>query len=79
MAEPFPGYEAAANGFGQRSLHELEAHALHEPNYPVPPDMRVSGTSRLSVGGVPVPPPSSIAECRGEMTRIQASMLEYAR
>ena len=47
------------NGFSRRRLHEWEAYLLHEVNYPASPDMRVPGSWRLSVGGDPVPPPSS--------------------
>ena len=59
MAERFPGDGAAVNGFGRRHLHEDEARLLFEAEYPVPPDMRVPGAWRISVGGVPVPLPST--------------------
>ena len=40
MAERFPGDEAAANGFGRRSLREQESWLLFQANIPAPPDMR---------------------------------------
>ncbi|KAE8792091.1 hypothetical protein D1007_33415 [Hordeum vulgare] len=57
---------AAANSFDRRLLHEWEAYALHEANYPTPPDMHVLDVWTLSIGVVPVPPPSSASEHRGE-------------
>ena len=57
MAERFPGDEAAANGFGRRSLHGWEAYLLFEANISAPPDVREGpGGWRLSGGGVPIPP-----------------------
>ena len=57
MAESFPGDEAAANGFGRRSLREQESWLLFQVNIPALPDMRVGPTGwRLSDRGVPVPP-----------------------
>ncbi|KAE8793565.1 Homeobox protein KNOX3 [Hordeum vulgare] len=79
MAEQFPGDGAATNGFSRRSLHEWEARVLHEANYPAPPDMRMPGAWRLSLGGVPVLPPPSAVERRGEIACIRASLPEDAR
>ncbi|KAE8815552.1 hypothetical protein D1007_07018 [Hordeum vulgare] len=62
MAERYPGDGAAAGGFGRRHLRGDEARLLYEPDYPTLPDMRVSGSWRLSVGGVPVPPPPTGAD-----------------
>ena len=57
MAERFPGDEAAANGFGHRTLREQESWLLFQANIPAPPDMRAGPTGwRLSNGGVPIPP-----------------------
>ena len=79
MAECFPGDGAAANGFGRRHLHENEARLLFEVEYPVPPDMRVPGAWRISVGGVPVPPPPTGAARRAEIACIRASLPRAAR
>ena len=79
MAERFPGDGVAANGFGRRHLHEDEARLLFEAEYPVPPDMRVPGAWRISVGGVPVPPPPTGAGRRAEIARIRASLPRAAR
>ncbi|KAE8788441.1 hypothetical protein D1007_37468 [Hordeum vulgare] len=79
MVEQFPDYGAAANGFHSRSFHEWEAQALHEANYPASPDMRMPGAWRLSVGGVPVPPPPSDKECHSKIVCIRASLPEHAR
>ncbi|KAE8790398.1 Homeobox protein KNOX3 [Hordeum vulgare] len=41
--------------------------------------MCVPGAWRLSAAGVPVPPPSSDAECHTEIMQIHVSLLEDAR
>jgi hypothetical protein len=51
------GDGAANNGFGWCSLHQWEGRLLYLAGYPVPPDFRAPGGWRLSVGGVPIPPP----------------------
>jgi hypothetical protein len=51
------GDGAANNGFGWRSLHQWEGRLLYMAGYPAPPDFRAPGGWRLSVGGVPIPPP----------------------
>jgi hypothetical protein len=82
MGERFPGDAAAANGFGRRSLHEWEAHLLHEANYPAPPDMRSPGRWRLSAGGVPVPPLPDVEHpgyFHAEIERVRASLSEEER
>ncbi|KAE8787339.1 Homeobox protein KNOX3 [Hordeum vulgare] len=79
MVERFRDDGAAANCFGRRHLHEDEAGLLYEADYPAPPDMRVLGSWRLSVGGVPVPPPPSGADPRVEITRIRSSLPESSR
>ena len=48
---------AANNGFGRRSLHQWEGRLLHAVGYPALLDFRAPGGWRLSVGGVPIPPP----------------------
>ena len=75
MAERFPGDGAAANGFGRRWLHPNEVELLYSAEYPVPPDTRVPGDWRISLGGMPVPPvpegdelPAAIAESYLAMT-----------
>ncbi|KAE8791610.1 Homeobox protein KNOX3 [Hordeum vulgare] len=78
-AERYPDDGAAASGFGRCHLHEPEARLLYEADYPAPPDMRVPGSWRLSVGGVSVPPPPSGDDRRVEIARIRLSMLERAR
>ena len=64
MAERFPGDEAAANGFGRRTLREQESWLLFLANIPTPPDMRAGTTGwKLSNGGVPIPPlPDAVAK-----------------
>lgn len=79
MAERYPGDGAMANGFGRRHLHEDEARLLYEADYPAPPDMRVPGSWRLSVGGVPVPLASIGADRRAKIVRIRSSLLEQAQ
>ncbi|KAE8778300.1 hypothetical protein D1007_48811 [Hordeum vulgare] len=79
MAERYPGDIMAANGFGCRHLHESEARPLYEADYPVPHNMRISASWRLSVGRVPVPPPPSGADQRTEIARSGASMWESSR
>ncbi|XBI23728.1 hypothetical protein VPH35_048906 [Triticum aestivum] len=79
MAERFPGDGAAANRFSRRLLQELEPHLLYEAEYPAPPDMRVPGASRLSTGGVPVPPVPKGAARRAEIARIRSSLTEEQR
>ena len=77
MAERYPG--AAVNGFGRRHLQEPGACLLYEAEYPAPPDMRVSGTWRLSAGGVPVPPVPEGAARRAEIARICSSLTKELR
>jgi hypothetical protein len=48
---------AANYGFGRRSLHQWEGRLLYAAGYPAPPDFRAPEGWRLSVGGVPIPPP----------------------
>ena len=79
MAERFPGDGAAANGFGRRHLHEDEARLLYEAEDPVPPDMRVPGAWRISMGGVPVPPVPTDAARRAEIARIRSNLPRAAR
>ncbi|KAE8819506.1 formin-like protein 14 [Hordeum vulgare] len=74
MVERYPGDEAAANGFGRHHLHESEARLLYEADYPAPPDMRMTGSWRLSVGGVTVPPPPS-----AKIARIRSSLPESSQ
>ncbi|KAE8792067.1 Homeobox protein KNOX3 [Hordeum vulgare] len=74
MAELYPEYGAAVNGFGRRHQHESEARFLYEADYPVPPDMRVPSSWRLSAGGVLVPPPSCGSDRCMEITCIQSSL-----
>ena len=77
MSARYPGDAAAANGFGPCSLHESEAHLLHEANYPAPPDVRVPSWRRLRVGGVPVPPlpvPETPAYFHAEIKRAWVSL-----
>ena len=64
MAERFPDDEAAANGFGRRSLREQESWVLFEANIPAPSDMRTGPSRwRLSNGGVPIPTlPDAVAK-----------------
>ena len=90
MAERFPGDEAAANGFGRRSLREQEYWLLFQANIPAPPDMRAGPTWwRLSNGGVPIPPlPDAVAKpgyfadevdaVRASLTDAQLTLPEYA-
>ena len=90
MAERFPGDEAAANGFGRRSLREQESWLLFQANIPAPPDMRAGPTGwRLSAGGVPIPPlPDAVAKpkyfaeeveiVRASLTDAQLSLPQYA-
>ncbi|KAE8770242.1 Homeobox protein KNOX3 [Hordeum vulgare] len=70
---------AAANGFGRWHLREDEARLLYEVDYRAPSDMRVSGTWRLSIGGVPVPPPPTGADRRAEIARILSDPSESSR
>lgn len=82
MGERFPGDGAAANGFGYCSLHEWEAHLLHEANYPTPPDMHTTGRWSLSVGGGPVPPFPDVEHpyyVKAEIDRVRASLSEEER
>jgi hypothetical protein len=52
------GYgDAANNGFGRRYLHQWEGRLLYMAGYPASPDFRAPGGWRLSVRGVPIPPP----------------------
>ncbi|KAE8814698.1 hypothetical protein D1007_08231 [Hordeum vulgare] len=76
MVERFLSNGVAANGFGRRHLHEEEARLLYEADYPVPPDMRVPGSSRLSIDGVPVPLPPSQADRWVEIMGIRSSVPE---
>ena len=82
MAECFPGDEAAANGFGRRSLREQESWLLFQANIPAPPDMRARPTGwRLSAGGVPIPPlPDAVAKqiVHASLTDAQLSLPQYA-
>ena len=90
MAERYPGDEAAANGFGRRSLREQESWLLFQANIPAPPDMRAGPTGwRLSAGGVPIPPlPDAVAKpkyfaeevevVRASLTDAQLSLPQYA-
>ena len=90
MAERFPRDEAAANGFGRRSLREQESWLLFQTNIPAPPDMRAGPTGwRLSNGGVPIPPlpdavtkPSYFADeveiARASLTDAERSLPQYA-
>nr|BDI54675.1 receptor-like protein 12 [Triticum aestivum] len=73
MAAHFPGDATAANGFGRRSLRELESWLLFEANILAPPDMRDGPTGwRLSNGGVPVPPlPNTVAHLAYFATEIE--------
>ena len=82
MAERFPGDEAAANGFGRRSLREQEP--LFQANIPAPPDMRAGPTGwRLSNGGVPIPPLSDAVARPGffadEVEIVRASLTDEQR
>ena len=89
MVERFPGDEAAANGFGRRSLREQESWLLFQANIPAL-DMRAGPTGwRLSVGGVPIPPlPDTVAKpkyfaeeveiVRASLTDAQLSLPQYA-
>ncbi|KAE8772411.1 hypothetical protein D1007_55622 [Hordeum vulgare] len=70
---------AAANGFGQTHLCEDEARLLYEVEYPAPPDMRVSGSWRLSAGSGPMPPPLTTAERRAQIARIRSALPESSR
>ncbi|KAE8804934.1 Homeobox protein KNOX3 [Hordeum vulgare] len=79
MAKHYPDDRAAANGFGRRHLHESEARLLYEANYPAPPDMRVSGSWRLSDDRVLVPPPPSGVDRHAEIARIWSSPSESSR
>ncbi|KAE8808195.1 Homeobox protein KNOX3 [Hordeum vulgare] len=79
MVERFPGDGAAANGFGHRHLREDEARLFYEADYPATPDMRGPGSWRLSVGGVPVPPPPSGADRRAENAHICSGLPESSR
>ena len=76
MAERYPGDGAAANGFGRRHLQEPEARLLYEAEYPAPPDMRMPGSWRLSVGGGPVPPVPEGAARPAEIARVHSSLTE---
>ena len=90
MVEHFPGDEAAANGFGRRTLREQESWLLFQANIPAPPDMRAGLTRwRLSAGVVPIPPlpdaaakPEYFAEeveiARASLTDAQLSLPQYA-
>jgi len=90
MAERFPGDEAAADGFGRRSLREQESWLLFQANIPAPPDMRAGPTGwRLSTGGVPIPPlPDAVAKptyfaeevevVRASLTDEQRALAQYA-
>jgi hypothetical protein len=51
------GDGAANNDFGRRSLHQWEGRLLYMAGYPAPPDFHAPGGWRVSVGGVPIPPP----------------------
>ncbi|KAE8793563.1 Homeobox protein KNOX3 [Hordeum vulgare] len=79
MTERYPDDGAAANGFGRRHLREDEARLLYEAEYPGPRDMRVPGSWRLNVGGVPVPPPPTGAERRAEIAHIRSDLPENSR
>ncbi|KAE8817385.1 Homeobox protein KNOX3 [Hordeum vulgare] len=79
MVERFPDDGATANGFGRRHLDENEARLFYEADYPMPLDMRVPGSWRLSTGGVPVPPPSSGADRRAKIACIRSSLPESSR
>jgi hypothetical protein len=48
---------AANNGFGRCSLHQWEGRLLYTVGYSAPPDFLAPGGWRLSVGGIPIPPP----------------------
>ncbi|KAE8767805.1 hypothetical protein D1007_60794 [Hordeum vulgare] len=76
MVESFPGDGATVNGFDRRHLREDEARLLYEEDYSTPPDMRVPGSWRLSVGGVPVPPPPSRAEQHAKIVCVQSGSRE---
>ncbi|KAE8773010.1 Homeobox protein KNOX3 [Hordeum vulgare] len=79
MVERYLSDGAAANGFGRRHLREDEARLLYEVDYRAPSDMRVSGSWRWSIGGVPVPPPSTEADQRAEIARVLSSPPESSR
>ena len=90
MAERFPGDEAAAYGFGRRSLREQESCLLFQANIRAPPDMHAGPTGwRLSDGGVLVPPlPDAVAKptyfaeevevARASLTDEERSLPQYA-
>ncbi|KAE8798081.1 Homeobox protein KNOX3 [Hordeum vulgare] len=79
MTEHYPGDGAAANGFGRSHLREDEARLLYEADYPMPPDMRVPGSWRLSTVGVSVPPPPIGADWRAEIVCIRSGLPESSR
>ena len=56
MVERYPGDGAAANGFVCRWLRDDEARLLFEAGYPVPPDVRMPDSWRLSQMGLAMPP-----------------------
>ncbi|KAE8806434.1 hypothetical protein D1007_17239 [Hordeum vulgare] len=76
MVERYPVDGAAANGFVRRHLQESKARLLYEANYSAPPDKRVLNSWRLSASGIPVPPLTSGADSRAEITRIRLLLLE---
>ncbi|KAE8797629.1 hypothetical protein D1007_21830 [Hordeum vulgare] len=76
MVKHYTGNGAVANGFGRLHLREDEARHLYEAEYRAPPDMRASGSWRLSVGGVPVPPQAIGAERRAGIARIRSGLPE---
>ncbi|KAE8769962.1 Protein kinase APK1A, chloroplastic [Hordeum vulgare] len=79
MAVRFLDDGAAANCFGRRRLHEDEARLLYEADYPMPSNMRVQGSWRLSTGGVPVSSPPSRDDRWAEIARIWSSLPESSR
>ncbi|KAE8797628.1 Homeobox protein KNOX3 [Hordeum vulgare] len=76
MVERYTGDGAVVNGFGRLHLHEDEARHLYEAEYRAPLDMRASGSWRLSVSGVPVPPQATGAEGRAGIARIRSGLPE---
>jgi hypothetical protein len=70
---------AANNGFGRRSLHQWEGRLLYVAGYPAPPDFCAPGGWRLSVGGVPIPPPPQGAALDAAIDEILEGMSDEQR
>jgi hypothetical protein len=70
---------AANNGFRRRCLYQWKGRMLYAAGYPAPPDFRAPRGWRLSVGGVPIPPPPQGAALDAAIDEILEGMSDEQR